>query len=443
MFVLRRLIRSTSLLGLILGALPVFSEQLTFQRAIQLALQHNPNIGIAAADQLKAEQAYRELRNQYLPNLVLGSGIGYSYGYPLSIEGAAPSIFNINYQSALYNPSLSDFSKSAKLEWNAASRNTQDQRKDTLLDTAVTYLQLDTVSSNIKALRNQENDANRLADIAAQRVQEGLDSQVSLTRTKLIAARTHMRLVEMEGNAELLRTHLSQLTGLAADSIETNTESIPKLPDIDEQSDLTAKALDSSGAFKAAQERAEAQAFRAKGEHRALLPSIDLVAQYGLFSKYNNYEDFFRKFQRNNATFGAAVRFPFLSFVQRARADQAEAEALKSKGQVQTVKNQISSETLRLQRSIRQLSAAQQVAQLEYQLAQADAESAQIRAESGAPPAPGQPAQTVTASDLSNARINAADKYSQFLDTNFQLDRARLQLLRVTGELEQWALPSK
>lgn len=426
-----------------LGSLPAFAEQVTFQRAIQLALQNSPNIGVATADQTKAEQAYREVRNQYLPNLVLGSGLGYSYGYPLSIEGSAPSIFNVNYQSALYNPSLSEFSKAAKLEWNSANKNTDDARKDALLDTAVTYLQLDKVNSELKVLRDQENDAAKLADIVAQRVQQGVDSQVELTRAKLIAARAHMRVVETEGNADLLRTHLSQLTGLPPESIETATESIPKFPEIDEQADLTGKALDNSLSLKVANQHAQAEEFRAKGERKALYPQFDLVAQYGYFSDFNNYQDYFTKFQRNNMTVGMSIRFPFLNFVQRAKANEAEADAVKAKKQATMVKNQVSADTLKLQRSIRQLAAAQQVAQLEYQLSQSEVESTQIRAESGATPAPGQPGQAVTARDVSNARIQAADKYSQYLDTTFELDRARLQLLRATGELEAWAVPSK
>jgi len=138
MLALRSTLKLTPAIILLFASLLAWSEQVTFQQAIKLAMQNSPNIGVAAADQTKAEQAYRETRNQYLPNLVLGSGLGYSYGYPLSIEGAAPSIFNVNYQSALYNPSLKEFSKAAKIEWNAATKNTDDQRKDALLDTAIT-----------------------------------------------------------------------------------------------------------------------------------------------------------------------------------------------------------------------------------------------------------------------------------------------------------------
>jgi outer membrane protein TolC len=239
----------------------------------------------------------------------------------------------------------------------------------------------------------------------------------------------------------VLRQKLSELTGLSAQSIDTNTESVPKLPEIDQQADLQSKAVENSTALKVATEHAQAQEHRAKGEHNALYPSFDLAAQYGLFSKFNNFEDFFRKFQRNNATFGIGIRFPFLNFAQRARAEGAEAEAIKARKQVDQVKNQISEETLKLQRAVHQLAAAQEVAQLEYQLAQADVETTQIRAQSGTagPTNENGSGQTVTARDVSNARIQAADKYSQYLDTTFEYDKARLQLLRATGELDTWA----
>lgn len=426
----------------IAGVSPVWSEQVTFQRAIELAAQHSPSVAVATADQMKAEQAYRELRNQYLPNLTLGSGIGWSYGYPLSIEGAAPSIFNVNYQSAIFNPSLSEFSKSAKLEWKAATKNAKDQRTEAILDTAITYIQLDKLAAEIKSLQDAETESNKLSSIVRQRVQQGVSSQVDLTKAELTAARVHMRLVEVEGNADLLRNHLSQLTGLAADSIETTTASIPKLPNMSADADQTTRALENSTALQVATEHAEAQRLRAKGEERTKYPQIDLSAQYGLFAKFNNYEEFFTKFQRNNATIGVGVRFSFVNFVQKARAEQAEAEAIKAKKQAEMVKNQVSSETLKLQRSIRQLSAAQKVAELEYQLAQSDLQATQIRAQTGTATSAstGQALAAATPSDVANAQIQATDKYSQYLETTFELEKAQLQLLRAIGELEPWAL---
>ena len=423
-----------------------WSQELTFTRAVQLALTHSPAIGEAAADQMKAQDAYQETFNNYKPNLTLGSGVGYSYGYPLSIEGSAPSIFNVNYMSTLYSPALRDFLKSAKLQWNASAKSADDQRKDVILDAAVTYVQLDKMLAELKLLATQQSEADNLVTIVSQRVKQGVDSQVELTRAKLVGARVQMQMAQVEGNADVLRTKLSQLTGLPADSIITDTESIPKLPEVDQHADLASQALANSATVKAADERAQAEAFRAKGEWKSTyLPSFDLAAQYGLFSnQLNNYSDFFKKFQQNNASFGVVIRLPIFNYVQHAKADEAAADALKAKKQAETVKNQVSAQTLQLQRAVRQLAATEQVAQLEYQLAQSEAEATQIRAEQGAPPpaAEGQTASNgaVSARDVANAKLQVGDKYSQYVDASFELDKARLQLLRATGELENWAL---
>jgi outer membrane protein TolC len=428
-----------------LSCFHAFCEQLTFRHAIELAIARSPAIAIASADQAKAQKAYQESRSAYLPNLVIGSGLGWSYGYPMSIEGAAPTIFNVNYQSTIYNPALREFLKSAKSEGAAAASTKEDQRKDAILDAALAYIQLDKSISDLKVLNEQEGDASRLVTIVTQRTQQGLESRGELTRAKLIGARVRLRKVQIEGNRDLLREHLAKLTGLPAQSIETMTESIPKLPEIDQEADLGSRAVENSLAVKAAEDRADAQQFRAKGEHRALYPSFDLAAQYGMFARFNNYEDFFLKFQRNNATIGTGIRFPIFNFAQRAKADQADAEAIKARKQVDVVKNQVSAETLRLQRAVRQLGAAQEVSELEYQLAQSDAEATQIRAEAGAnavtPVAQGAGG-IVTARDVVSARIQATGKYSEYLDTTLEFDKTRLQLLRATGELEAWALGS-
>jgi outer membrane protein TolC len=72
------------------------------------------------------------------------------------------------------------------------------------------------------------------------------------------------------------------------------------------------------------------------------------------------------------------------------------------------------------------------VAQLEYQLAQSGLEAAQTRVD----------AQTGTLHELSDARVQAAERYLLLQDADFEYQRVRLNLMRATGDLESWALPS-
>jgi len=98
------------LVGLCLvAALEAAAEPLSLKHAVELALTHATATGMAAADAQHAFSAYRESRDNFIPQFIFGSGLGKSWGFPLSLEGSAPSIFNINSQSALFNPALRQF----------------------------------------------------------------------------------------------------------------------------------------------------------------------------------------------------------------------------------------------------------------------------------------------------------------------------------------------
>jgi outer membrane protein TolC len=424
-------------------SISALAEPLPFRRAMELVAQRG-SASVAAAEQVRARAAYLETRNMFLPQLVVGSGLAKTYGFPLSIEGSAPSVISVNYQSSLYSPAGREFMKAAQQEWQASETNTQEQRAVTLLEAAITYIQLDTVASRMRLLNQQQEEANRLLSVVNDRVRAGVDSQMDLTRAKLAAAQVRLRLADAEGAADVLRERLAQLTGVPATSIETVTESIPRVPDLSQAPDIVGTAVSSSPVLKSAMQDATAKEFRAKGEHRVMLPAIDLVGQYGLFSRYNNYDLYFNRFQRNNATLGVAIRFPLLNFAQRARAEAADAEAVKAQRQTEVTKRRVSTDTLKLARAIKQLDAAEQVAQLDYQLAQAQVDAVQARIQTAAPGLPGAPGQPAVPPpgprELESAQIQLNDKYSTYLDTGFELQKARLQLLRAAGKLDDWAL---
>ena len=81
---------------ILLVALTASAEPLPLKRAVELALAHSTTAGSAVADEQRALASYHEARNQYLPQIIAGAGLGASYGFPLSLEGAAPSRFNLN-----------------------------------------------------------------------------------------------------------------------------------------------------------------------------------------------------------------------------------------------------------------------------------------------------------------------------------------------------------
>ncbi|MCI0622177.1 MAG: TolC family protein, partial [Acidobacteria bacterium] len=290
--------------------------------------------------------------------------------------------------------------------------------------------ELDKLAATLNVLRQQEEAAARVEQIVEERIAAGVDSEVERTRARLASARVRMRRAEAQGAWDVLRMRLAQLTGLPEKGISTITESIPQMPEVSQEDNLVGRAVEKSPLVRVADERAQAQQFRAKGERKMLYPAFDLVGQYGLFSRHNNFDDFFQRFQRHNATLGVAIRFPFLNFAQRSRADAAEAEAVKVRSQAKGVRHQVSAETLRLQRSVNQLTAAREVARLEYQLARSEVDAVQGQVEAG----------TATLREEQEKRALENERYKAFLDASFELEKVQLQLLRATGDLEKWAM---
>jgi outer membrane protein TolC len=407
------------------------AEQVPLKRAVEMALAHSTTMQVSHIDEQRAFAAYHEARNQYLPQLAVGSGLGKSYGYPLSLEGSAPSIVNTTAQSALINPALRDFVRAAKTEWQETTVQTKDQRNQVIQDTVLSYAELSKWERLMTHLSHDYEDALKMEQIVNQRVTAGVDNPLNRNQARLNAARVYFHISQAQGAIDVLRNRLSQLTGLPAAAIETVPESIPALPEVKQEDNLATKAAQENPLIQIADIRATALAFRARGEHRAMWPSVDFAAQYALLATFNNYQQFFQphSFQQNNATVGVEIRFPFLNPPQRARAQAADAAALHARKDVEATKNQVSEQTLKLQRSVAQLAALQQVVDLEFQIAQSNLDATQTRVDAGG----------ATLHDLDDARNQSNERYDALQDTNFELQRARISLLRATGELEAWA----
>jgi outer membrane protein TolC len=211
--------------------------------------------------------------------------------------------------------------------------------------------------------------------------------------------------------------------------------------------DVAAAPDTNNPSVQAAVEHARAQYLRAQGEHRALWPTVDFAAQYALLSKFNNYQNYYipskpcvtslgeflcvtNSFQQNNATVGVSIRFPLFNAAERARGQQADAEALKASKQADAAKDQVSEETLRLRRSVAQMQAAHDVAELEYEIAEKSLTATRTRIDAG----------TANLHDLDDASAQVSERFIALQDVTFELRRADLGLLRATGDLEKWAL---
>lgn len=404
--------------------------QISFTSAIDLALRNSPQVQAAQAQVDKARAALSESRDIYVPSIVGGSGLGYSYGFPVG----QPSIYNFSAQSLVFNFSQHDYIRAARAALDAANYALMDTRQAVAEDTAVTYLALDRDLQRQSALKDENGDANRLVSIVEERLDAGQDSRIELTTAKLTNAQIHLSSLHDEDETDIDRDHLARLIGLPSDGLTTLSSSIPRIATPEASSILS--GLESSPGVQAAYAQARAKQEQAFGDARyEWRPQIAFGAQYSRFASYNNYSTYYQNFQHNNAEIGVQITFPVFDLAHRAKARESAADAVHALREADHERDQFLTGRLRLSHAAEELSARLDVAQLDRQLAeeQLDAMNIQLQSGTGNPNAP-----PMTPKDEQKARIAERQKYISVLDMTLQLRQTQINLLRQTGQLESW-----
>ena len=89
---------------LLLAQEPDSAAVLTLKRAVALAIQNSRDIALARVQYSIAQSEAGVNRADFRPNLYTGSGAAYTSGFPAAPGGQGPSIFNLSYSQALYDP---------------------------------------------------------------------------------------------------------------------------------------------------------------------------------------------------------------------------------------------------------------------------------------------------------------------------------------------------
>ena len=427
---------STRTALLLLLAVAPLHAQISLATVVDLALKNSPKVHMAQADLDKATAALRQTKDAYIPNLTAGSSLGYSYGFPLG----QPELFNFTSQGLVFDISQFSYIHAGKFGIQASLSSLLDIRQQVEADAALSYIQLDNALQQQTVMTAEYGDAQKLGDIVQQRLDAGLDSKMDLTRAKLSGAQVHLKQLHLENEVASLRLHLQLLTGLPGESITTDSTSIPAAPD------ATAFAgVYTPPAIQAAYANAASKRAQAIGDHRQLYwPQISFAAQYARFASFNNYQAYYGNPSApggaapdlfNNAVIGMQMTWPLFDRVRKAKADVSSAEADRAEHEADMNRNLAAEGQQKLRHSIEELSAQQDVASLDRDLAQEqmDAVNVQLADGTGNPSAP-----SITPKDAQNARIAAGQKSLDLLDADYQLRQAQLNLLRATGGLEAW-----
>jgi len=156
-------------------------------------------------------------------------------------------------------------------------------------------------------------------------------------------------------------------------------------------------------------------------------------------NELNNYSTYYKNFTPNNVSFGLQINVPFFDFSLRAKAKQSAAESLRSTVEAEEARRQNDVHIAELAGSLRELDTLAEIASLKQQIAHGQLQTvlSQLELGNGAAGNPGAPPQLSPKAEQL-ARIDERQKFQDALDAGLELGKARLNLLRALGHMDDW-----
>ncbi len=400
---------------------------LTLRHAIELALQNSKDIQVAKLQARLADRSALITKAPFLPNVYAGSGAGYTFGIPETPGGRAPALFNVSYTEQVFNEPLRGQGKEQQEMAKTQKILLEDAKNSVIARTAAAYLELVMMRHSLELLRKERESAEKILGVTQEREKENFELPVAVTKDQLTKARVVQRILQLEGREDELEVTLRGQTGLAENTrIDVTPEDLPGAAE-QEGANLVAMALQDNVALRVAESDVRAKQFRLTGEKRGYYPTLELVSVYSLLAKFNNYDQFFKTFERNNFNAGVQVQVPIFSAQTKANIALAQVNLDVAKAALANKRNEVSAAVRVKTRRLRERDAAKEVARLELQLTQQNVAVLQSQFGEG----------KVNLREVEKARLEESDKWMAYLDANFQRQQAQLDLLQSAGQLDK------
>ncbi len=404
-------------------------SKLTLHQAVTLALQNSRDVKLA---QVQYNVALGEVgvdRAAFRPNLYTGSGAAYTHGFPSLPGGQAPSVFQLDYTQALYDPELKgqqhaaeDRAKNQKLELDRT-------RDDVIVRTATAYLELSKVRHSLELMRGEQASGAKILEAIRARLAANQELPIEVTRTQLTLARIAERAVKLEDREATLEAQIRDLTGIpdsqSLDVEPADASFSAELATVQSEGEIESLAIQNDRSVAEAENERAAREHLLKGARWSYFPTVNLVGQYSILSDFNNYLEFYKKFERNNINVGVQITIPIFAAKTSANVALAKSQLSESELLLGNKRQQVRFDAQQKARSVRELDAGREVARLDLQLAQETLQLEQAKFDQN----------RITLQDIEQARLDENDKWVAFLDADFARQQAQLTLLQATGQL--------
>jgi outer membrane protein len=240
-------------------------------------------------------------------------------------------------------------------------------------------------------------------------------------------ANAEQQLLIARERARLAESGLRDITGIV-EGREFRTEA-PALRS--EDLTLTAdalyqKALEMHSGIREAEITVRAREFHVEAEKGESYPQMAVIGQYALFSRTNNYQDYFNRFSRNNYLLGLSIQVPlFNGFRTGTRVARSRQQAEAARLRLQVMKSDLKTALERDASNLRLARGAAELARLEALAAEDKLKISEALASAG----------RADARDLDLARTEWLGKRLAVVDAERLLFEREVELLQTSGSL--------
>ena len=400
---------------------------MTLRDAVTKAVQQNPDVVLARLDEETARLNVRVAKDPFSPRVTVGSGLAYSNGFPMSVDGSPPSIVQARASSFIFNRQQSYTIAQAKEDARGAGMGVAGKREEVAYRTASLYVDAERALRAGELARKDADSLQKVLEAIHAQVLEGRALPLAEKQAALSVARAKQLAETLDADCMAAETALALAIGLTADDqVRPVAEARPVPPEAELGEGTISAALDRNTELRRLQSQIAAKGLEQRGAKAARLPRVDLVAQYSLLSTFNNYQAFYRQFQRNNGQIGMSFQVPVFAGT-RVSADvaQAETEGAKLRVQLARARNQLSADLQASFREVKKAQTAAEVAGLDLEVAREQLSVDLAQMQEGRLPL----------RQVEEARIAENAKWIAFYDAQYALEKARWNVLRLTGNL--------
>jgi outer membrane protein len=425
----RQLLLAACIAGLLVPSLADGQsvQPIALKDAVNTALRSSREVALAQARVSVAERTVGVNRSVFQPNLYTGSGAAYTYGFPLTPGGAAPSIINLSYIQSMFNPLEKAQVRASRERQEIQRLELEKTRNNVALQTISAYLELGKVRHSLDLMRNERQSNARIITFTQQRVKEGYELPLEADKAELEAARTEQRIRQLESRESELQQQLAASMGLPpTQHVEVATDQL-QLETPDRERDVADLAVETSLDLKQGEYERRANEHMVVGQDLTKWPTVDFVGEYGLFGRFNNLQNYYRQFQPNNFTIGLQIRIPLISAQRSSNIALARSQLTSAEMELKNKRQNVELESARQYHHLRELEAARDVARLELKVAQDNLQAIQANFQEG----------RVNLRDVERARSEENERWIGFLDSDYQRQKAQLKLLNTIGELSK------